>query len=125
MALGRSTREETEMEVHPGVFVSNTATEDWHPDPEVGGGAEEHVLFETGAMRAGLTRFTKYADPHPPVWALPATEVLLVLEGEARIEIEDGPVLELKPGDMARLPKGAVTTWHLVLPFKEMWVLAG
>jgi hypothetical protein len=31
----------------------------------------------------------------------------------------------LKPGDMASLPKGAVTRWHLTLPFKEMWVLAG
>jgi hypothetical protein len=35
------------------------------------------------------------------------------------------PTLELKAGDMACLPKGAVTTWHLTLPFKEMWVLAG
>jgi hypothetical protein len=24
---------------------------------------------------------------------------------------------------MASLPKGAVTRWHLTLPFKEMWVL--
>jgi hypothetical protein len=22
---------------------------------------------------------------------------------------------------MASLPKGAVTTWHLTLPFKELW----
>jgi len=113
------------MEVHPGVFVSNTATDDWQPDPEVGGGADEHVLFDAGDMRAGLTRFTAEADPDPLVWELPQTEVLLVLEGEARIEVEDGPTLELKPGDMASLPKGAVTTWNLVLPFKEMWVLAG
>ncbi len=112
------------MEVHPGVFVSDVATADWHPDLEVGGGAEEHVLFDVGTMRAGLTRFSTDADPAPLVWALPATEVLLVLEGEAQIEIEDGPRLELKPGDMARLPKGVVTTWHLTLPFKEMWVLA-
>jgi quercetin dioxygenase-like cupin family protein len=113
------------MEVHPGVFVSSVATEEWQADPEIGGGAEEHVLFETGTMRAGLSRFTKDADQQPPDWALPATQVLLVLEGEARIEIDDGPVLELKAGDMACLPKGAVTTWHLTLPFKEMWVLAG
>jgi quercetin dioxygenase-like cupin family protein len=112
------------MEVHPGVFVSKVATADWKPDPEVGGGAEEHVLFDTGAMRAGLTRFSTEADANPPVWELPATEVLLVLEGEAQIEIVDGPVLELKPGDIACLPKGAITTWHLTLPFKEMWVLA-
>jgi quercetin dioxygenase-like cupin family protein len=82
------------------------------------------VLFDTGTMRAGLSRFTTAADQQPPDWALPATQVLLVLEGEARVEIEDGPVLELKAGDMACLPKGAVTTWHLTLPFKEMWVLA-
>jgi quercetin dioxygenase-like cupin family protein len=112
------------MEVHPGVFVSNVATNDWRPDPEVGSGAEEHVLFDTGAMRAGLSRFSKEAGQDPVVWALPATQVLLVLEGEARIEIEDGPALELKAGDMACLPRGVVTTWHLTLPFKEMWVLA-
>ena len=46
------------MEVHPGVFVSSTSTNDWRPDPEVGGGAEEHVLFDTGTMRAGMSRFT-------------------------------------------------------------------
>ena len=113
------------MEVHPGVFVSSTTTDAWRSDPEVGGGAEEHVLFDIGTMRAGLTRFTADADPGPLTWVLTQTEVLLVLEGAVRIEIEGGPVLELKPGDMASLPKGAVTRWHLTVPFKEMWVLAG
>jgi quercetin dioxygenase-like cupin family protein len=113
------------MELHPGVFVSKISTDEWRADPEIGGGAEEHLLFEEGGLRAGLSRFSEDADSTLPVWTLPATEVMLVLEGEARIEIEGGPRLELKPGDMARLPKGAVTTWHLKLPFKEMWVLAG
>jgi quercetin dioxygenase-like cupin family protein len=113
------------MELHPGVFVSNIGTEEWRADPEIGGGAEEHVLFEIEGLRAGLSRFSEQADTTLPVWTLPATEVMLVLQGEARIEIEDGPQLELKEGDMACLPKGAVTTWHLTLPFKEMWVLAG
>lgn len=113
------------MELHPGVFVSSTSTGDWRSDPEVGGGAEEHVLVDTGVMRAGLTRFPANADPGPLSWVLPQTEVLLVLEGAVRIEIEGGPTLELRPGDMASLAKGAVTRWHLTLPFKEMWVLAG
>ena len=112
------------MQVHPGVFVSSTSTEEWQSDPEVGGGAEEHVHVDTGAMRAGLSRFASDADSQPPPWVLPQTEILLVLEGAARIEIEDGPTLDLRPGDMAALPKGAVTRWHLTLPFKEMWVLA-
>jgi len=113
------------MEVHPGVFVSSISTDAWRADPEVGGGAEEHVLSDTGTMRAGLTRFTASADANPLTWVLPQDEVLLVLEGAVRIDIEGGPTLELKPGDMASLPKGAVTHWHLTLPFKEMWVLAG
>jgi uncharacterized cupin superfamily protein len=111
------------MEVHPGVFVSSISTTDFHPDDEIGGDAEEHVLFDNGEVRAGLSRFGESADPDP-VWTLPALEVLLVLEGEARIEIAGGPTLELKEGDMATLPKGVTTTWHLTLPFKEMWVLA-
>jgi quercetin dioxygenase-like cupin family protein len=123
--MASATREEDEMELHPGIVVSNVDTKEWRADPEIGGGAEEHVLFETDALRAGLSRFSEEADTTLPVWTLPATEVLLVLEGEARIEIEGGPELELKPGDMATLPKGAVTTWHLTLPFKELWVLAG
>jgi uncharacterized cupin superfamily protein len=82
------------MEIHPGVFVSSTATEDWRSDPE------------------------------PPPWEVTQTEVLLVLEGAARVEIEGGPTLDLQPGDMAVLPKGAVTRWHLTLRFKELWVLA-
>jgi quercetin dioxygenase-like cupin family protein len=112
------------MEVHPGVFVSSTSTEEWRSDPEIGGGAEEHVLVDTGGMRAGLSRFASDADPEPPPWVLPQTEILLVLEGRARIEIEEGPTLDLGPGDMASLPKGAATRWYLTLPFKEMWVLA-
>jgi quercetin dioxygenase-like cupin family protein len=117
--------QEDEMELDPGVFVSNVETDEWRADPEIGGGAEEHVLFEADALRAGLSRFSADAETDLPVWTLPATEVLMVLEGEARIEIEGGPQLELKTGDIACLPKGAVTTWHLTLPFKEMWVLAG
>jgi quercetin dioxygenase-like cupin family protein len=122
--LLRTTGKEVRMglEPHPGVFVSKVSTEDWRPDPEVGGDAEEHVLFETEGMRAGLSRFTKGGEP--VVWVLPQRQVFLVLEGEARIEIANGPTLELKPGDMASLPKGAETKWHLTTPFKEMWVLA-
>ena len=114
------------MEVHPGVFVSNVKTEeDWLPDPEVGDDAEQHVLFdmtEGGGPWAGLSRFTESAGS--PTWTPPSREVLLVVEGEVRIEIADGPTLELKPGDMASLPEGVATTWHFVkLPFREMAIL--
>jgi uncharacterized cupin superfamily protein len=105
------------MEVHRGVYVSNVTTDEWQHDPEVGG--EMHVLVEDATAYAGMTRYTEVTEPVP--WTLPEREVILVLEGAARIEIEGGPTLQLHVGDMASLPKGAVTTWHLEVPFREMW----
>ncbi len=40
------------------------------------------------------------------------------------IEIADGPTLTLKPGDLASLPPGLETIWHITPPFTELWVLA-
>jgi uncharacterized cupin superfamily protein len=105
------------MELHPGIFVSSTGTEVWKPDPEVGG--EMHVLVESETAYVGMSRFRDVADLAR--WTLPERETVLIIEGAARIEIEDGPTLELKVGDMASMPKGAVTTWHLTVPFKEIW----
>jgi uncharacterized cupin superfamily protein len=107
------------MEIHPGVFVSEVATEEWEFDPEVGG--EMHLLCEGVGVEVGLSRFRGAVDPVR--WTIPERETLMVLEGEARIEIADGPTLELKPGDIASLPAGANTTWHLTTPFKEFWVI--
>jgi len=40
-----------------------------------------------------------------------ADELFVVLSGRATIEFEDGPTLEVGPGDVAVLPEGAVTRW--------------
>jgi uncharacterized cupin superfamily protein len=109
------------MEVHPFVFVSNISPDAWEPDLEVGG--EMHTLCTGVGVEAGLSRFTPGSDPVVR-WTLPGRETLLVLEGAASIEIAGGPTLELKVGDMASLPKGAETIWHLTLPFREFWVIA-
>jgi len=108
------------MEIHPGVFVSNVQPDEWQPDPEVGG--EMHVLCEGVGVEAGLSRFKDASDPIR--WTLPERETIMILEGEARIEIAGGPTLELQPGDIASLPANAATTWHLVQPFREFWVIS-
>lgn len=105
------------MEVHPGVFVSATSTDAWAPDPEVGG--ESHILVQQPDAYGGMTRYDVAPEPTP--WTLPERETFLILEGGARIEIADGPTLELTVGDMASLAKGTVTTWHITAPFKEIW----
>lgn len=109
------------MEVSPGVFTSSVSAEEWEPDTDPPG--EVHVLTSGPGVEAGLWRPVQGVTPEPVRWTLPAREVILILEGAAKIGIEGGPTLELKAGDMASMPEGAVTTWHLTPDFKELWVI--
>lgn len=105
----------------PGIFVSHTSTTEWEPDPDPGG--LMHMLCDQDGVEAGLSRFDEVDGPI--VWTLPAREVILILEGAARIEIEGAETLDLVQGSIASMPKGAVTTWHITTPFRELWVLSG
>ena len=102
-----------------GLFVSSVNPERWEPDPDVPG-SEMHEIVHTDEMWAGLTRFQTVDGPSS--WTPPERETIHVLEGQVRIEIAGGPALDLKPGDVASLPAGCETTWHIVAPFKEFWV---
>ena len=109
------------MEIAAGVFASD-ASDDWQLDDDPPG--EVQVLCSEGGLQAGLWRSVPGVTPDPVRWTLPSREVVLVLGGSARIEIEGGPTLDLRTGDSASMPEGAVTTWHLEPGFKELWVLA-
>jgi hypothetical protein len=78
------------MEVHPGVFVSHIATDEWEYDPEVGG--EMDLLCHQSGVEAGLSRFTDATEPAE--WTIPERETLLLLEGEARIEMAPDHALQ-------------------------------
>jgi uncharacterized cupin superfamily protein len=81
------------MEIATGVFVSD-ASEEWQPDDDPPG--EVRFLCGDVGLDAGLWRSVPGVTPDPVRWTLPAREVILVLEGTARIEIEGGPTLELE-----------------------------
>jgi len=84
--------------------------------------SEPHELVRADGVWAGLTRFTAVEGPTP--WTPSQRETMHVLEGEVTIEIVGGPALTLKPGDLASLPAGLATIWHITPPFTELWVLA-
>jgi len=111
-----------EMEQHPGVFTSDIETQEWEPTPGYPG-TEFHALVELDDFHAGLWRITGDGSVTLP-WTPPSRETMLVLEGEVRIEIADGPTLNLKPGSMASFPPGAEMTLHVTTPFKDMYVIA-
>lgn len=105
----------------PDIFLSDVSTDDWEPDPEVGG--EMHVLYQGLGLQAGLTRFLG-EGPHQPIeWTLPGRETAMILEGAARIEVEGRETLDVREGSIFSLPAGARTRWHLTLPFREFWVI--
>ena len=109
------------MEPYPGVFVSKASSGDWEPDPDVPGSDMLELVHADGVW-AGMTRFTTVDGPVP--WKPEQREVALILDGSVRIEIADGPTLDLEAGDLFSLPPGVATTWHITTPFREMWVLA-
>ena len=102
-----------------GVFVSRVEADDWEHDEETGGLV--HLLRADEAVQAGLWKPGPVAEEVIEV-QLVADETLLVLEGCGRLQIDDGPTLELRPGDMLSLPKGARTTWVVDAAFREFWV---
>jgi uncharacterized cupin superfamily protein len=102
------------------VFVSRVeAANDWELDEETGGLV--HLLRADEAHQAGLWKPGAVAGKVIE-WKLEADESLLVLEGSGRLEVDGGPTLELRPGDMVSLPKGARTKWVVDEAFKEFWV---
>ena len=109
------------MDLGAGVLVTRATEQSWEPDPDVGG--QMKVLYRAEGLEAGLSRFTEPLS-EPIRWTLPATETFYVLEGSARVEIAGGPTLEVGVGDMARIPVGAETTWHLTTPFLDFYVLS-
>ena len=109
------------MEIKPGMFVSRGSTDEWAADPDVPG-STMHELVHDGPIWAGMTRIDD--APEPMTWTPEQREVLIVLEGGVRIEFDDGSDVTLGVGDLATIPAGMTTTWHVTTPFKEMWVLA-
>jgi uncharacterized cupin superfamily protein len=110
------------MPSNDAVFSSYIDAAEWEDDEETGGLA--YFLRSDNAVQAGLWKpktvpgQSEYVVSVDLVWH----ETVLVLEGSGQLEIEGGPTLELRPGIMVSLPKGARTRWVVSEDFKEFWV---
>jgi len=102
-----------------GVFVSNLDADGWEHDEETGGLV--HLLRADEAVQAGLWKPGPVAGKVIEI-ELVADETLLVLEGSGQLQVDSGPTLELSPGDMVSLQKGARTKWVVDAGFREFWV---
>jgi uncharacterized cupin superfamily protein len=111
------------MEVHPAMFMSDVDAREWEPLADVPG-SEFHALVGWDDYSAGLWRVPGEGTMTFR-WSVPARDTFLVLEGTARIEIDDGPTLEVRPGSIVSFPPGTAATWHVTKPYKDLYVITG
>ncbi len=50
-------------------------------------------------------------------------EVFVVLSGRASVQVQDGPLLELRPGDVCVLTAGDRTTWTVHETLRKVYLL--
>lgn len=96
---------------------------------ELGGAVvgEVHWLRREEGPRPYYAGFWRVTGEPPEAfdYSFEQNETIHVLEGEVMIELDDGAVLELRPGDAASFAPGSTSTWTVVrTPFKELFVLS-
>jgi uncharacterized cupin superfamily protein len=113
----------------PAAMQSSINPEDFEPFPiaDVTAGepnGQVHWLRKTGAdgqvLAAGI--FTAMPSSYP--YQFPGDETSHVLEGCATVAMEDGTVIELRPGVIASFVKGANSTWEVHEPFRKFFVVS-
>ena len=118
------------MAVRETVFVSRAEATEWEdfvppggPDDILSGepNAKMHWLRQDEEANVAAGLFT--AQPSSASYVFPAHETFIVLEGEVDIEMADGRVVSLGPGDMASFRKGESSVWTYRSPFKKFVVL--
>lgn len=101
--------------------------------------ARPGAVARPAAVRRGVVRRSRgstaarasaTADPHPDAslvakakqwgcdassspWSYGSQETCLVIEGEALVTMDDGTVVELKPGTLATFPAGSSCVWDV------------
>jgi uncharacterized cupin superfamily protein len=105
--------------------LASDATEGWvrHPLSPSEGDPDAKVLFlrQTGSQGGSHLSGVFTAQPSVVPSTIAMDETLILLEGEVRIEIDDGQVIDARVGEMVFLAAGTKLTWHYLMPFKEMF----
>lgn len=90
-------------------FTGNTRIDPLFHSPEPARAAGASVTFEPGARTAWHTH--------------PLGQTLIVTSGVGRVQVEGGPIEEIRPGDVVWFPPG-VKHWHGAAPTKAMTHIA-
>lgn len=102
----------------PGSRVTTWLVEEgWERDEETGG--DVAMLVDESSVLAGVWRPVAKRQLEVD---LDHTEIVLVLTGTGRLQIDDEPVVELVPGRAVRIANGAHARWDVSEDFSEVWI---
>jgi uncharacterized cupin superfamily protein len=106
----------------------NAAVTTWLIDETAWGDDDETpglvaMLVDSPTVQAGLWR-PGPSGLGPFEVDLQHTEIVLVISGSARLEVNGGPPLELTRGRAARIEAGSHTRWTVEPDFAELWIYA-
>jgi len=115
------------------VNAYEVALEPWHIDTlEVLEGDPQtraHTIFESGPGGSGFAPGgfvvgVYEQEPCRTRYLLESSETVHLLHGAVLIELNNGDAFELKPGDVAVLPKGNVSEWTFREHSRVLYVLS-
>jgi uncharacterized cupin superfamily protein len=110
------------MESESVVFAgTGTGSGEWEHDDETGGLVQ--ILRADDTIETGLWRPGPVAGV-PIDLQLVADETIYVVSGSGTLEVDGEPPIDLRPGVMVSIRKGARTRWVVDEAFEEFWVYA-
>jgi uncharacterized protein len=56
-------------------------------------------------------------------WTFDTDETAVILQGRVTVQMEDGAILDLRPGDLAVFPRGQKSVWTIVEDLRKAYVL--
>jgi uncharacterized cupin superfamily protein len=101
--------------------TADLAAEPLAPDQVVSGAPQVHALPvpAISAVEVGIWQHSVGTSRD-----VETDEVFVVLSGRATVVVEDGPTLQLQPGDLGILAAGARTTWTVHEDLRKVYVVA-
>ena len=90
------------------------------PDQVVSGNPQvsAYELLDTEHLAVGIWEHTAGVSRDVEV-----DEIFVVLRGRATIEVADGTILEVGPGDVGVLEAGAQTTWTVHEDLRKIYII--
>lgn len=79
------------------------------------------VLWQSGDRR--VVRGVWQVEPGTFTWNFARNEMLVVLHGHARVQVEGGPQLLLSPGTTAAFKAGDRTVWEVTDSLRKVFYL--